>query len=206
MIASVRGAVLASGPDWVVVSLGGMGLRVEVPPRAVTSVGSEIALHTHLIVREDALTLYGFESADELEVFGILLGVSGVGPRSALGVLSTLTPAQIATAVSLDDEKPFRKVSGIGPKTAKLISVQLSGKLDPQRFAVVSEGVAVDHSPTGAHAAGSVIAGLTGLGYAEAQAVAAVEDAQASGAPDDEAGLLRAALALLQAPRTGNRS
>ena len=208
MIASVRGEVLSAGAGWVVVGVGpdgGLGMRVEVPGRLGGGhPGARLALHTQLVVREDSLTLYGFETADELEVFGILLGVSGVGPRSALGVLTELTPAQIAQAAVNEDEKPFRKVSGIGPKTAKLIAVQLAGKLDPRMFAGQDgAGAPAAHAPEPGEARSSanVVAGLVGLGYAEALAEGAVQDALDAGAPIDEAGLLRAALALLQTPR-----
>ena len=85
-------------------------------------------LHTNLIVREDALSLFGFETREELIVFALLLGVTGVGPKSALGVLSGLVVAQIAEAVAADDDAPFRRVSGIGPKTAKLIVVAARGQ------------------------------------------------------------------------------
>lgn len=205
MIASVRGEVLAAGPGWVVVDVGGVGLRVEVPGRlAAARPGAQLTLQTQLVVREDSLTLFGFETADELEVFGILLGVSGVGPRSALGVLTELTPLQIAGAVAAEDDRPFRKAPGIGPKTAKLIAVQLAGKLDPRMFAQAGEAAAFGGEiaeTADTRAAASVVVALAGLGYAEAQADEAVRDAALAGAPDDEAGLLRAALALLQAPR-----
>lgn len=205
MIASVRGEVLAHGLNWVIVAVGGVGLRLEVAgARVQAQVGEEVFFHTHLIVREDALTLYGFETTDELEVFSILLGVSGVGPRSALGVLAALTPAEVAIAVAHEDEKAFRAVSGIGPKTAKLITVQLNGKLDPAQFAEADELAQATPAAAGG-AAANVLAGLVNLGYVEAQALAAVTDAQEAGAPEDEAGLLRAALALLQAPRAGSR-
>ncbi|MFC7765162.1 Holliday junction branch migration protein RuvA [Leucobacter soli] len=209
MIAFVRGQVLAAGAGWVVVDVGpggaggGVGMRLEVPGRlSGAHPGAELALHTHLVVREDSLTLFGFATAEELDVFGILLGVSGVGPRSALGVLTELTPA-IAQAAASEDEKPFRKVSGIGPKTAKLIAVQLAGKLDPLAFGGTE--AEADETPGGRaiddRAAATVVQGLLGLGYGEAQAETAVQDARSAGAPNDEAGLLRAALALLQAPR-----
>lgn len=198
--------MLGAGTGWVVIGVGGIGMRVEIPGRvAGAETGRALRLHTQLVVREDSLTLFGFPTVEELEVFGILLGVSGVGPRSALGVLTELTPAQIAQAAVSEDEKPFRKVSGIGPKTAKLIAVQLAGKLDPRAFAG-AEGVAAGDAPEAAaspdaHSAVMVVQALIGLGYAEAQAESAVEDARSAGAPNDESGLLRAALALLQAPR-----
>ena len=217
MISFVRGNALSAGAGWVVVDVGpgggagGVGLRVEVPGRlAGAHAGAELALHTQLVVREDSLTLFGFATAEELEVFGILLGVSGVGPRSALGVLTELTPAQIARAVMDEDEKPFRKVSGIGPKSAKLIAVQLAGKLDPRAFGEESpagrgdpahDAIDAAEAVADRRAAATVLQGLVGLGYGEAQAETAVQDARDAGAPADEAGLLRAALALLQAPR-----
>lgn len=202
MIASVRGEVLSAGAGWVVIGVGGVGLRIEVPGRlSGAHPGAQLALHTQLVVREDSLTLFGFETAEELEVFGILLGVSGVGPRSALGVLTELTPAQIAQAAANEDEQPFRRVSGIGPKTAKLIAVQLAGKLDPRAFAGQDHGPEATGAPGEDRASANVAQGLVGLGYAEAQAAEAVRDALDAGAPADEAGLLRAALALLQAPR-----
>lgn len=210
MIASIRGEVLSAGAGWVVIGVGGIGMRVEVPGRTPGAhAGAHLDLHTQLVVREDSLTLYGFATADELEVFGLLLGVSGVGPRSALGVLTELTPAQVAQAAASEDEKPFRKVSGIGPKTAKLIAVQLAGKLQPHAFGAAQQGG--DSGGTTAGAEGSAIAaiveqGLIGLGYSENDSSNAVADAREAGAPEDQAGLLRAALALLQAPRLAGRS
>lgn len=211
MISSIRGEVLSAGAGWVVIAVGGLGFRVEVPTRTPNaSVDAYLELHTQLVVREDSLTLFGFSTREELEVFGILLGVSGVGPRSALGVLSELTPAQVAQAAASEDEKPFRKVSGIGPKTAKLIAVQLAGKLDPRMFAEARAAGAVqaqdeDGGDQADSASRSIVTqGLVGLCYAESQAIDAVQDALDAGAPDDQAGLLRAALALLQTPRLGS--
>ena len=210
MISSIRGEVLSAGVGWVVIAVGGMGFRVEIPTRTPNAhIDAYLELHTQLVVREDSLTLFGFATSAELEVFGILLGVSGVGPRSALGVLSELTPAQVAQAAASEDEKPFRKVSGIGPKTAKLIAVQLAGKLDPRMFGAEDRGAAGGHAASGQGSEGDLVSkaivtqGLIGLGYAESQAADAVQDALDAGAPEDQAGLLRAALALLQTPRLG---
>lgn len=181
-------------------------MRVEVPSGRVSQfvAGDEAQLHTSLVVREDSLTLFGFLTSDELQVFGHLIGVSGVGPRSALGVLSALNPGEIARAVAADDEKPFRKVSGIGPKTAKLITVSLSGKLTE----FVSSGVDPEVGPASSESsvAAGVSAGLVGLGWREPDAEQAVQDALEAGAPNDSSGLLRAALVLLQAGRSNVRS
>ncbi|WP_449277445.1 Holliday junction branch migration protein RuvA [Leucobacter sp. GX24907] len=209
MIASLHGRVLSAGTGWVVIDVGGVGMRAEVPsgPRMSTHPGDEKMLHTSLVVREDSLTLFGFETSEELEMFGILLGVSGVGPRSALGVLSTMTPAEIARAVQAEDDRPFRKVSGIGPKTAKLLAVSLAGKIDPLAF--VEAGELADESASAASkdpamlAAAAVEQGLVGLGWSETDAEWAVRDAIAAGAPTEQAALLRAALALLQDGKPG---
>ncbi|MFT4231549.1 MAG: Holliday junction branch migration protein RuvA [Leucobacter sp.] len=204
MIASIRGPVLASGAGWVVVGVGGIGMRVEVPSGRVAQAapGDEVDLCTSLVVREDSLTLFGFATRDEIEVFGHLIAVSGVGPRSALGVLSALSPLEVARAVSAEDEKPFRKVPGIGPKTAKLIVVSLSGKLSELGLEDAGQAGAVASDPAEL-VAQAVRDGLVGLGWAESDAGQAVQDARDAGAPADSAGLLRAALALLQAARGG---
>ena len=192
--------MLAAQPGSVVIDVGGVGLRVEVPtsPRPAASEGDELTLHTSLIVREDALTLFGFDTADELEMFGLLIAVNGVGPRSALGVLSVMTPLQIARAVVDEDDKPFRKVSGIGPKSSKMIAVSLAGKVTPEAFSGNDEDGAPDSAAAVSGVDATVLQGLIGLGWPEAVAHQAVTDARAAGAPEEEAGLLRAALALVQ--------
>lgn len=199
VIASIRGEVLSSGAGWVVIAVGGIGMRVEVPSGRVsqTAVGEQLFLHTSLIVREDSLTLFGFATELELEVFGHLIAVSGVGPRSALGVLSALSPAEIVRAVTTEDEKPFRKVSGVGPKTAKLIIVSLAGKLSSLKF-TLDEGETELVIDAGDALVVSVTEGLQGLGWSESEAHQAVSDARDAGAALEHAALLRAALTLLQ--------
>ena len=196
--------MLGAGAGWVVIDIGGVGLRVEIPSGRMSPfhAGDEASLHTWLVVREDSLTLYGFSTQEEIDVFGHLISVSGVGPRSALGVLAALTPLEIARAVTDQDEKPFRKVSGIGPKTAKLLLVSLAGKL-PEIGALETPDGPADSASSADAAADAVREGLVGLGWKEAAASVAVEDALAAGAPSESAALLRAALALLQAGRGG---
>ncbi|TQM61198.1 Holliday junction DNA helicase subunit RuvA [Klugiella xanthotipulae] len=181
----------------VVVDVGGVGFAVEVTgTQALASArGSEVFFHTMLVVREDSLTLFGFATRDELDVFSILLGVSGVGPRSALGVLSVLSPDEIVAAVIAEDDKPFRSVSGIGPKTAKLITVSLAGKLDSLAAEAVAGATGRVTVSTGS---ASVQAALVGLGWSERDAEAAV--AQITTPADrllSDQELLRTALALL---------
>jgi holliday junction DNA helicase RuvA len=205
VISSLRGRVLTAAGNSVVIEVGGVGFHVNTTPALALASreGHELAVHTTLVVREDALTLFGFATRAELDVFDLLIGVTGVGPKSALGVLSALSPEQVATAVQADDDAVFRKVSGIGPKTAKLITVSLAGKLVPVGFApapstVVSGG-----------AADSVLAALTGLGWSERVAAEAVEETMAA-ASDAEAAsvpaLLRLTLARLGPAQQAGRS
>lgn len=193
MISSVRGTVAHVDADSVVVEVGGVGLQVAVAPHVARSaaVGETLHVHTSLIVREDALSLVGFATREELSTFHLLIGVSGVGPKSALGVLSAMSVDQIAQAVVDDDDAPFRRVSGIGPKTAKLIVVQLAGKVTPVAPAPSAAPAADDRS----HA---VTAALTGLGWPErhaAEVAASVSDSAPAEATVPE--LLRLALAEL---------
>ncbi len=202
MISSIRGRVLAVSGATAHIEVGGVGYAVFVTPEhaIALSVGHEAFLHTTLIVREDAMTLFGFETIEHREVFDLLMGVSGVGPKSALGVLSHLGPGQIAAAVAADDDASFRKVSGIGPKTAKLIVVSLAGKL--LGIAPPSNAPAVPTS-----SGDDVVSALVGLGWPERVASAAVDDVAAAH-PDAATApvqtLLRLALAQLgPAPRNG---
>lgn len=197
MIASLRGTVMSVGIGFVVIDVGGVGLRVEVTSACATTahVGSSFELSTQLIVREDALTLFGFNTQEELEVFNLLITVSGVGPRSGLGILAALSPSEIAAAVKREDDSVFRQVSGIGPKTAKLITVSLAGKLNAFGFEDARPGV----EATGADSVGGIIVqALVGLGWQESSAQEAVTSAQRAGADQSEAELLRSALVLLQ--------
>jgi Holliday junction DNA helicase RuvA len=195
MISSLRGSVLHVSDDAIVIEVGGVGFSVAVTPQVARAahIGDELRLHTTLIVREDALSLYGFAHGDELAAFGLLLGVTGVGPKSALGVLSSLTVAQIAEAVAAEDDAPFRRVSGIGPKTAKLIVVQLAGKIVAP---VGSVPVGRAGAGTGAVAA-QVVQALVGLGWSERVAAEAVTSVSEATTETTVPALLRLTLAEL---------
>jgi Holliday junction DNA helicase RuvA len=196
MISSLHGTVLHTTSDQVVIEVGGVGFSVAVPADVAhtASIGERMLLHTSLIVREHALSVYGFADRDELEIFGLLISVTGVGPKSALGVLSHLTVDQIAEAVTAEDDAPFRRVSGIGPKTAKLIVLQLAGKVHATAPAAkipgASRGDVVDQ----------VAAALVGLGWSEKIAVEAATQTATDASEAERASvsaLLRRALATL---------
>ncbi|MFP7760532.1 Holliday junction branch migration protein RuvA [Marisediminicola sp. LYQ134] len=197
MISSVRGTVLTSSGASVVIEVGGIGLAVTVTPAHAASLhaGATATVRTALIVREDDLSLYGFADTDELAVFDLLRGVTGVGPKSAMAVLAAMTASDVATAVATENDSAFRKVSGIGPKTAKLIVLSLTGKIaitapSPARTAVAAPATAAD----------DVVVALVGLGWQERVAGIAVADALGDD-PDLAAAtvpvLLRASLARL---------
>ncbi len=202
MISSLRGTVLSALGTTVVIEIGGIGLSVQVTPVHALSlrVGTEASIRTTLIVREDDLSLYGFAEADELSLFDLLRGVTGVGPKSAMGVLAVLSPDEIARAVSTEDDAAFRKVSGIGPKTAKLIVLSLAGKLSDitlRRAATTPRRSSVSENVTVA---------LVGLGWPERVAIQAVDDALSAASESEREivpAVLRLALAQL-GPRSTN--
>ena len=197
MIASLRGTVSASTGGAVVIDVGGVGLRAEVTSSCASRarVGSALQLFTQLVVREDSLTLFGFESADELELFNLLTTVSGVGPRLGLSVLSALSADRIVQAIHQGDEKAFTSVPGIGAKTAKLILVSLHGKVTLQHSATTNDFG--DASGT-TSVESVVIQALVGLGWTEQAGQDAVRAAKHAGAGEDQASLLKSALVLLQ--------
>ena len=165
MIASVSGKVLASTLGSIVIEVGGVGLTVNTTNRISSArrIGEQATLFTVLVVREDSLTLYGFLDSMELETFDFLRSVNGVGPKSALAILSSLTVQEIADAVASDSDAVFKSVSGVGPKTAKLITVSLAGKLS---------GGSRGSSTTAANLAS--VDALMGLGYSEKESTQAV--------------------------------
>ena len=133
MIASISGTIQRIEENSLVIAVGGVGVRVSVPKTVledVGGVGRTIVLHTHLIVREQELALFGFETMDDLKLFEVLLGVNGVGPKVALAILSTLSPELLKNAIMREDTAVLQRVPGIGKKTAERIMFQLRDKLD----------------------------------------------------------------------------
>ena len=174
------------------IEVGGIGFDVTLTPaHALTlRVGHEAAVTTSLIVREDSLSLFGFADRDSLDIFTLLTGVTGVGPKSAMGVLAELTPAEIALAVSRDEDAVFRRVSGIGPKTAKLIVLSLAGKVTAFAAAPPVQGAKITGSVRD-----DVLAALIGLGWNDRAAEAGL-DAVLLHASDDQTSSVQALLRL----------
>jgi holliday junction DNA helicase RuvA len=129
MISRLRGTVVARTPAGLVLEVGGVGYLVAATPRVSARVGDEAIVETHLHVREDALQLYGFASRDERELFELLLGVSGIGPKVALAIVSGSPPAELRRAIARDDLARFEAIPGIGRKTAQRVVMELKDKL-----------------------------------------------------------------------------
>ncbi|MEW1805082.1 Holliday junction branch migration protein RuvA [Arthrobacter sp. SLBN-53] len=177
MISFLRGTVAHVGLSTAVIDLNGAGMSVYATPQTLSRlrVGDQGQLFTSLIVREDSLTLFGFASDDEREVFDILLSVSGVGPRLALAVLAVHDPEAIRVAAHTGDSKTFTKVPGIGPKVAGRIVLELAGKLVPHGTPA-APGAA---TPAEAAWKPQVVAAMTSLGWSEKDASASIDKALA---------------------------
>jgi len=170
MIASLSGTLAARGQDFVVLQVGGVGFRVFVPQTFLEQVGGpgqELTLFTHLHVRETELRLYGCASEEELALFRLLLGVSGIGPKVALAILSSLPPGRLQAAIVGEDIATLARVPGIGPKTAKKLVFDLRDKLS-------AELPAGEPRPAFSQPDVDTIAALTSLGYSLAEAQEAV--------------------------------
>ena len=183
LISSVSGALTATGPDWVDLSVGGITLRVNVPDTAVSSVGrlgDTALLYTSLQVREDSLTLFGFPTEDERQTFETLLDISGIGPRLALAMLGRFSPQALAQTVEAGDTRTLSTVPGVGRRTASRIVLELKGKLD------LDFGDAPGAAPDS-----DLVDALTALGYGDNEAREALSRTNASESEEDR---IRAAL------------
>ena len=187
MIATLRGEISQIEETALVVEVGGVGLRVFVPApvRTRAKVGEAAFLFTHLVVREDALTLYGFESQADRELYTILLGVDGVGPKVALAVLSTLTVDAIQRAIFADESEILGRVPGVGKKTAQKMAIHLKDKLKPTD-ALAGVAAMADYDS-------EVLAALTALGYSVVEAQSAIQSLSKD-APKDVEERLRVTL------------
>jgi holliday junction DNA helicase RuvA len=169
MIASLEGTVAAIGSNYVILKVGGLGFQVYVPDNLLQKFdgpGRRIQLFTHLHVRENDLSLYGCATQEELEVFNLLLSVSGIGPRIALATLSVLSPTNLRAAIAGEQADVLTRVPGLGPKTARRVIFQLKDKISIQE---IPDGVSLSNQDA------EVIAALTALGYSVVEAQTALQ-------------------------------
>lgn len=180
MIDMLTGQVVAQRGGYVVLLVGGVGLRVQIPTSAYGALegrGHTVTLYTYLLVREDALTLFGFADQEERGLFETLLTVSGVGPRLALSIVGTLTINQLSSAVASEQPEMLTRVPGIGKKLAQKLIFELKDKLAVD----MATGIApVSETDT------DVIAALTALGYSVVEAQAALQSIPRDAPPDIE--------------------
>ena len=168
MIGRLRGTLAAVGVDTVLVDVGGVGYDVAVTSRTfveLPGVGSEVVLHTHLQVREDLMALFGFTSSDERDLFRLLLGVSGLGPKVALAILATMSADDLRRVVATDDMAALTAVPGIGKRSAQKYLLELRPKLE------VPDGALQTSGPLG-----EVRLALEGLGYQSDEISGALRD------------------------------
>jgi Holliday junction DNA helicase RuvA len=167
LIGRLSGKLLSKNPPQVLLEVAGMGYEIDVPMSTfynLPATGEPVTLHTHLVVREDAHVLYGFATLEERSAFRKLIRISGVGARTALSVLSGLSVAELAQAVTLQDTARLTKVPGIGKKTAERLLLELKGKI-----------LETESKPSVA-GSNDVLNALVGLGYSEKEALNAVKD------------------------------
>jgi Holliday junction DNA helicase RuvA len=210
LIGRLRGQLAHVEGNTVIVDVGGVGYRAMVPVSALTELGgidSPVTLHTHTYVREDELSLYGFTTPEQLKAFGILISVTGVGPKVALAILSGMDVGSLAHAVSVGDTRTLIKAPGLGPKTAQRLVLELKDKMaalviaGPRGTTPTRGAAPVLSSPDQLKA--DIIDALVGLGYNRKDAERAADrvESETEGEPLTSAQALKEALNVL----TGNR-
>ena len=170
MIAGVRGVLEATGPDWIHLQIGGITLQVFVPASSIPElgeIGGPVQLHTHLRIRDDQPVLFGFPTQEALDAFLLLMGISGVGPRHSLGMLSNLGVAGLQRAIEGGDVAALSAAPGVGRRTASRVILELKGKLEVGQDVGAPAAVSQDSE---------VIEALTALGYSTTEARRVVND------------------------------
>lgn len=204
MFSYIKGPFTEVWEDKIVVEAGGIGWNICVPASVLDrlpAVGQEVKLYTSFQVREDAMTLYGFFSRQDLKMFNQLLGVSGIGPKAALGLLSAMSPDDLRVAVISEDAKAISRAPGIGPKTAKRLILDLKDKISmddvlPAGFGAGTVPGGVGAAPGMEGAAREAVEALTALGYSSTEATKAVRQVEIADGMSVEA-VLKASLKFL---------
>lgn len=200
MYSYIKGKLVEMTEEAVVVENHGIGYNIRIPQSFLDSllgIGQEVKIYTYTYVREDAMLLYGFLTRDDLNVFKLLLGVNGVGPKGALAILSVMTPDDLRFAVLADDDKTIAKAPGIGKKTAQKLIIELKDKLSLEdAFALKAQNVAAGSGGTSSEtqmAKQEAVQALVALGYSSGEAMKAVNTVDLTEEPTVEE-ILKAAL------------
>lgn len=201
MIAHLTGTVLRTDANSVVLDVNGVGYRALVPLNVLSSLppeGGKLSLFTTMIVREDDITLYGFRSAEEQQMFQELMAVAGVGPKVALSLLSVLEGPQLAQAIASGDTKTLTRVPGVGPKLAQRIALELGDRMARMAFDLKVQGAAGAPTAAGSQVFEDIVEMLVSLQYNRTDARKAAERVVAeSGGEADVPTLIRKALNIL---------
>lgn len=177
MIAFVKGELAVVEEDRVIVETGGIGYNIFVSSSTITQLpaeGEQVRFYTHMNVKEDAMQLYGFLTRDELKVFRLIIGVSGIGPKGGLGILSQLTPDSLRFAVASNDVKAISAAPGIGKKTAEKLILELKDKLSIEDVLHHEEVQSQASTGLGQEVQSDAVQALVALGYGSAEALKAV--------------------------------
>ena len=199
MYSYIKGELVEIAEDLIVVEANNIGYNIHVPGQVLSYLperGSEVKIYTYLYIREDAMMLYGFLTRDDLNVFKLLLGVSGIGPKGALAILSVMTTDDLRFAVLGDDEKTIAKAPGIGAKTAKRLILELKDKLklvDAFESALEHNGESGSAPGQGTNAVkNEAVQALTALGYSSSEALKALQNVEITDGMDVETVLKQA--------------
>ena len=178
MIHFICGDLEETGADYVVLNNQGIGYLIYTPTSVLDelpAIGKLVKMYTYMYVREDQLALYGFLSRDDLQIFKLLIGVSGIGPKGALGILSTISPNQFRFAVMAGDSKTISKAPGIGPKTAQKLIIELKDKLKLEDMFEDATESSQETAGINPSAEKETMMALVALGYSESEAFKAMK-------------------------------
>lgn len=180
MVSYVRGELVAIEEDKVIIDVNGVGFGIFIPAQAMNylpSIGEEVRLHTYMNVREDAIQLFGFLTKDDLNVFKLVIGVSGIGPKGGLSILSQLSPDDLRFAVMASDSKAIAKAPGIGKKTAEKLIIELKDKLSIEDVLNrdMNQGTVHHVSDTSNEIQAEAVQALVALGYGNTESMKAVK-------------------------------
>lgn len=196
MIAYIKGTLERRAESYIIIETGGIGYQIFVSPATLAKLpqtGEMVKVFTYFSVKEDGVSLYGFASAEEQEMFHKLLTVSGVGPKGALGFLSQLTPQEIILAIISEDVKTLSKAPGVGRKTAQRVILELKDKFKTEEALSMGEEVqGIVETSVGGDAKFEAIDAMTALGYSRSEAAKAVNAVAAEGMSTED--ILKAAL------------
>ena len=196
MIAYISGALVSAGENYIVIDNHGMGYRIFVSGKFLEHIpayGTQIKIYKNMYIREDELTLYGFHSEEELSVFRILIGISGVGPKVAMAILTALTIQELQLAVISEDAKTISKANGVGAKGASRIILELKDKLKMEDMMDAAYEQSIVQDTQDLNAARDAILALVNLGYSNSEAALAVKKIGDTSQMDIES-ILKAAL------------